>query len=500
MDRVIENIYKNAIRFLVFTVDEILSSSNEAQQTTNDKLIKTSIFLQTTVELALKFSVSFHSGLRSILDSQRNMNDEQLIKEYENNNLKVSAFETLKNLVKTNKNYMFEKHDEIKRMEKFQTIRNRVLHSDYFFSESEFLEIEGEFIYIIIHIIIPLLYEPYNKESIFYVSPVDFLKVQLGQERFNLLTNQDHYIKSIEVLAEKYSKNNDDKVIRCVFCNQYTWLAGSQLCLLCNINETLYDLLDCPTCMNKKTVIYDYLNIEINENLLPAKCQYCGDKLFAKKCEECGNTVAYSEYLFPDEMVCECSLRNKIDIFPSIFGFIAGSFVTSENLKKRKIIIKNDRKNVIQIAGDLIEEEYKKRIGEVDRFEKAVYRSIDELVNQKLIELDIEKEDFFEECKKFINCHYSHGTEAEVRYAFKLLSLSEHGYDSSEKINLIFKKVMNNNYDSSILSMDDKQVLYKMQDNFSLDWKLFYGLYDDLTKPLQVLVKYRNEGLIKTKN
>lgn len=97
------------------------------------------------------------------------------------------------------------------------------------------------------------------------------------------------------------------------------------------------------------------------------------------------------------------------------------------------------------------------------------------------------------------NSYYKNGTDTEVQNAFKILNISKYGYDSSKKISIIFKKVMNNNYDINILSSDDKEALNQIQDDLSLDWKLFFGIYDDFSRPMQILVQYRNETISKQK-
>ncbi|XOS90966.1 hypothetical protein ACLMAB_19695 [Brevibacillus laterosporus] len=115
--------------------------------------------------------------------------------------------------------------------------------------------------------------------------------------------------KLFDITIDKiiYNNFNDDKVIKACVLIQTTvelaWLTKLQKCILCGDVHHDYEFLDYGICNSKKTVGYDNINIEYNNNCLKGGCFKCGQKYSVVKCKEFGNIshyegdILFAEYL-----------------------------------------------------------------------------------------------------------------------------------------------------------------------------------------------------------
>ncbi|MBB6024241.1 hypothetical protein HNR77_005349 [Paenibacillus sp. JGP012] len=148
-EEIIDAIFQNAIRFLNITIEEIINS--DFSEINN--IVKTSVLVQMTVELSLKYAVAYNNGaisIKKILEKKEaQKNIETIYEEFQRNSLRVVPFDNLKNYIKSIRLFKFNKNEEIEKMEKFQKIRNKLVHFSYNFSPEEILEAKENFIYMI---------------------------------------------------------------------------------------------------------------------------------------------------------------------------------------------------------------------------------------------------------------------------------------------------------------------------------------------------------------
>lgn len=159
----IKGLFQNAIFFL----DEAISYINRGVSDRRNMILAI-INMQISMELALKSSLATNFGLRTILvEKQANLSEKELQRLYEENNLKIKEYDSLKNFLKTPQGnieaYNFEK-PQYKYMERFQKYRNRILHSSYVFSNDEIQQMESDLIYVLIHILGVILSDRTDEE------------------------------------------------------------------------------------------------------------------------------------------------------------------------------------------------------------------------------------------------------------------------------------------------------------------------------------------------
>ena len=93
----IKGLFQNAIFFL----DEAISYINRGVSDRRNMILAI-INMQISMELALKSSLATNFGLRTILvEKQANLSEKELQRLYEENNLKIKEYDSLKNFLKT---------------------------------------------------------------------------------------------------------------------------------------------------------------------------------------------------------------------------------------------------------------------------------------------------------------------------------------------------------------------------------------------------------------
>lgn len=235
----IKGLFQNAIFFL----DEAISYINRGVSDRRNMILAI-INMQISMELALKSSLATNFGLRTILvEKQANLSEKELQRLYEENNLKIKEYDSLKNFLKTPQGnieaYNFEK-PQYKYMERFQKYRNRILHSSYVFSNDEIQQMESDLIYVLIHILGVILSDRTDEEYRTFVQ--EYLN---GREYSKLLKNSV-YNKELQIfLQEEY-----DKLYMCPICGVNT-LTPYKFCARCLANfdiPSAYAFVKCGNC------------------------------------------------------------------------------------------------------------------------------------------------------------------------------------------------------------------------------------------------------------
>ncbi|GIO67170.1 hypothetical protein [Paenibacillus cookii] len=490
-EEMLDAIFQNAIRFLNISIDEIIHSDFSEM----NSVVKTSVFIQMTVELSLKYAIAYNMGnisIKKILtEKYKNHTVDEIYEEYLKNALKVDSFERLKNHIKNIPLFKFNKNEEIEKMEQFQKIRNRLLHFSYHFTSHEISNAKENFIYIVFKIVFPLLYEGYSVESLDYLAPSDFIKVYVGTKKFEKIRSMDEYKKVMLNIADTLKHKGEITIGRCIYCNETSWIKEIGKCILCEYDDRDDVLLRCPACRENKSVIYESINMEYNNNATTGICISCNRKMSVIKCKKCGRYNVYEDDIAflcaiegLDESVCDmdCDPISKKNKLPSQYAFVIPAIVISDCIHNNEISVLNKNKNIPKILGKKSEHSYILN-NDVD---DAVLEGISYLVNQEYVSLNIKKEEILERVHRLIEEEYTNGSFSEMTGLYERLFFSVHSEETGKKFYEVLDHLVQRQFKE--LTQEEYEILYECRDNLDIDTKIFFGMYKhhELVRPSEI--------------
>lgn len=341
-----DNLEKNAKKILNISIIEI----NKTKEEYNNEIIIPILHLQTAIELLVKYYICNIYGFESILTCKykkvKRDNVQQYINELEKNNIKTLGFNELKSfleekqdsfgyVIKEGKSpFFWIEYDYLEGIfDKFQQIRNGFVHLGINIDEGDKKWLESEFFTIIILFISIILREvdtfkeisKYNTNNPYKINlhntnlfntPIDILKKHLSSKAFNELLNNKCFESSIIDIAEDIGGNQG--TYSCSECGKSTLVLnvdeseGISKCFYCgDLFEAGY--ADCAICGDDNTVIYDYLNIKINGNVMQAYCYECKTNLKVYKCPTCECIYSYNGQHLIESFHFECCKENFKD-------------------------------------------------------------------------------------------------------------------------------------------------------------------------------------------
>ncbi|KRE70886.1 hypothetical protein [Paenibacillus sp. Soil750] len=485
-EMLINYLFENAIRFMRFSIEELISPDIN----NIDNIIKACVLIQTTTELSLKYAVSYNFGeisIRKILHKNlRELSIDEIYNKFLTNKLIISEFENLKKYLNSDAKYKFSR-EQIAYMDKFQLIRNKVLHFSYNFDSEDKEEMKKTFIYIVMRIIYPLLYESYSIESLEYLTPNQFFKLYIGEEKFTAISKTQEYKEIIYEIVSSFKEKNG--IGKCIYCEEKTWMIENCQCLLCERRSDDI-LLKCPVCKSNKSVIFQSLNMECNNNATKGYCVNCYRKTSIIKCKKCGIYNVYDDdiaFLEAVEHICEsvcdddCSNKPINEKLPVDFVYAVSSIIISECLKINEIVVKNKNKNVTRIFGKHTMDEYIL----YGNLEQSVYNSYMYLDEKQYVEFFVSKEKILDRIDRYIKNNYVCGSFDEIKKLYKSLFISIHGEENDKKFKSIFKRIVGGNFDK--LTSDEFKVFYECRDYLTFDDKMYFGIYhNNIIKPHEV--------------
>ena len=248
--------------------------------------------IQMSLELAIKVRVAQDHGVTAILQhADAEISADELAQKYEKNSLRVKEFESLKNFLKSKREYNHILSGEYAYMDRFQKYRNKLVHFDYNFSDEECVELENNIIHIIVYILHALLSSDISAEEY-----REFIFENIQSSEYNkLLKNPKFYSELQNVILQEYGE-----IYFCPICDR-NLLTPAMKCLGCLLNfrdTSTYGFVPCQFC-GKETVIYDALNLPINTGL-QGLCVNCSEYTTVYRCTLCGE-VYNLERFDPDE-------------------------------------------------------------------------------------------------------------------------------------------------------------------------------------------------------
>lgn len=289
-------IANNSILFLKKAITQLTEDNDIDKPMERKDAILSSIYIQLSLELAIKAIVVKKTGFKNILNiSRHNMDTEvDLLRKFNNNEIKVKEFETLKNFLKGSINTFPLNKLEIAYIEKFQKYRNKLVHLNYNFNTKELGDMKKDLIYIIVHVIIKILAEGKDTiPSVFYIS-------NLEHGEFQKLINYGLYRTEMVILAKQLSS----RVYFCPVCSNDSLFFEEKFCYTCLSHfddEDSFGFIDCNYCGDSNSVFYDRLNIHSNRHLIRGLCLNCKEDHMVYECPECGESYSIDTTLLDNQ-------------------------------------------------------------------------------------------------------------------------------------------------------------------------------------------------------
>ncbi len=272
-------VISNSLLFLNRGMKELVSHKDFNDSPLNIEITTIAVLLlQTSFELALNsYSINKH-GLRSILNKKQvSLSDDEIREIYVSNELPTKNISTLLSDLKTSNN-LFNAEDDIHHLEYFKNIRNKFAHLNCNLHEDERYDIKYELIYFVSRMLVPLIADSDHQWTTSIV-----LNEYLDKDVYKNLISYQPYIEEMRRLASLDSEN----VYHCFYCNKETFATETEFCYTCNYDYSTYEFIDCDRCDAKGSVIYDHLNVEINDNEARGLCLNCNEDDIYYVCPEC---------------------------------------------------------------------------------------------------------------------------------------------------------------------------------------------------------------------
>ncbi|CAJ7326405.1 Uncharacterised protein [Burkholderia pseudomallei] len=272
-EKVAESIQANSIIFLRRAAHEIANHDDDDNAGfSHETGTIVTVLTQMALELAIASFLVKHDGIRSILAFRDKLTDDEIRKKWSNNELRTKKFEEYKQLLEEKHHGTWSVFDGI--VDTFQMSRNKIMHLHFNFDEADLYDLKFESTFVLIHATSYFIFG----DSYDHANNISSI---LPKETFLNLIKFPPYQYHVAKLAEEYSK----VVLRCPMCEQVAFSDLELKCFSCTYEDPFADLLYCPEC-TERSVIYDHLNIDINDRL-PTLCLNCEDRREVVKCSSC---------------------------------------------------------------------------------------------------------------------------------------------------------------------------------------------------------------------
>lgn len=277
---IFNDLRNNSLIFFKDFIDRITDKDNAADDHISNELVMLSVSsLQISLELALKAVVLKKSGLLQIIKEESSTKSiAALFQDFQNNSLKTKQFEQIKNYAKSNNLVSTLSDFDYENITYFQKYRNGIVHFSYKFQEGDFFDLKYDITYFVVSILIKVLCSGDDD-----IKPSEFLEYSLGSKYHNKLIHYRPYVEAMKSMADAHS----EKVFTCIICNSRTYAKEEDYCYCCNFYGDLHSFRDCEFCNEKKSMIYDGLNIGSNHFTAKAQCLNCLRDTIIFLCPKC---------------------------------------------------------------------------------------------------------------------------------------------------------------------------------------------------------------------
>jgi hypothetical protein len=280
----VNKIRENSWLFLRKAIKELISHDDSTDAILHkDKAIMAISLIQMSFELSLVAYFIETDGIKGIVKgSDTSLTEKELLVKYENNELVTKSFNSLKKIA-IERGSLFNKDSEYF-IDTFQKIRNKLVHLSYEFDDGDLYDFKYDLTYFIVKVIIPILA---NED----INPSEAIAINIESTDFLKLIHFPPYTYEMH----KVAKENSYNVYPCVHCNNDSLAVdfGEEYCYSCCEDLSQAGFIDCPYCNSKRSMIYDALNIDCqNDRTLKAVCLKCEEDELVYVCKECESEVA----------------------------------------------------------------------------------------------------------------------------------------------------------------------------------------------------------------
>lgn len=304
--QIYHQIIHNATLYLREGVEKLL---DDKPRNVKDNMVLACSNIQIALELSMRAFLLRTKGWDSILDKkqQGKYTEAELESLYLSLQMKVIEFDSMKKQLK-GKGVISLVKDDFEYIDRFQTLRNKLVHMCCDIKDDECLQLKNDLLYYVIRIVLYMLCDGDSETR-----PYEQLEEMFGTDFCRRLTNDPDYKNAIEKLAATRAAN----VGYCPICDGCTYDIDKDFCYMCNFNNDNEDMgrTDCRQCGKKNSVIYDRLNIHNpgNGHSMPGLCQYCEERPYIFECPICGQTH-WEFWDNDDETTCtdgHCTTQNR---------------------------------------------------------------------------------------------------------------------------------------------------------------------------------------------
>lgn len=289
-----DQIVNNAIVFFKDFIDRITTrDEGHKDEISDDVLILSIMSLQTSIELALKALVIKRKGLQGIVEGDDvKKTGGEIFDLYKRNELWTKGFEKLKKLSKNEKLIPSMNEADYDVINDFQQYRNGVVHCAYKFQEGDYYDLKYDIMYFVTSVLIKVLCSGDDD-----VMPSEFLEYNLGGRYHKQLISYPPYRQAMRQMAQRH----DDETLSCISCDNKTYCKDEQYCYTCNFYGELHSFRDCEVCSGERTMIYDGLNLALNNYTTNGRCLKNGCEATIFVCPKCETT-----YNLDDKPLSSC--------------------------------------------------------------------------------------------------------------------------------------------------------------------------------------------------
>lgn len=280
----VSKVRDNSWLFLRRAINELISHDDTNDEGLNkERAIIALTLIQMSFELSLVAYFIKVDGIHGIVnDVDATLTEERLLSKFANNELMTKPFNSLKTIA-LSRNIFLNSDDEYL-INEFQKVRNKLVHLNYNFHQSDLYDLKYDLTYFIVKVVIPTLTGDEFK-------PSQAIAENIDSKDFLKLVKFPPYASEMSKLA----RENAEHVYRCIVCGNDSLATsyGDEHCYSCCEDFSEAGFIDCPCCKSKCSLIYDALNIKSQSDwTVRGICLKCGTDDIIYLCEKCGSEVA----------------------------------------------------------------------------------------------------------------------------------------------------------------------------------------------------------------
>ena len=280
----VDKVRENSWLFLRKAINELVSHDDTHDEGLNkEKAIMAITLIQMSFELSLVSYFIKVDGIHGIVkEMDAELTEKILLSKFENNELMTKPFNSLKEIA-LGRDILLNSEDQ-GLINEFQKVRNKLVHLNYNFDESELYDLKYDLTYFIVKVVIPTLAEE-------EVNPSQAIAENIDSKDFLKLVKFPPYAHEMS----KVARENAEHVYRCIHCGNDSLAVdyGAEYCYSCCEDLSLAGFIDCPYCKSERSMIYDALNIDAQvDRTLRGLCLKCRRDDLVYVCKICDSEVA----------------------------------------------------------------------------------------------------------------------------------------------------------------------------------------------------------------